>query len=503
MLVYDTEEAVSNTHLPSHTPLFLSIATLLLWCCMLLCVDCWFLCSHVKKCRMNVSQLYILSSRGDKLAFKDYRHDVPANSDEIFFRKFKFWDSKLNQAPYGDCPPFFTEKGIQFCFVRRRSLLFVCTTVANASPNTTVEVLLRVVQVIKDFLGVLTEESIRKNFTLVYELWDEMVDLGIPQEMNPTHLRSYIFHDVVTVRHPDIAPESMLDRLQRFDVNERTKRSDAAAVSIVHNESEPKNEIFVDVLERLNVVFNAAGGVVVADVDAAVVVKSFLAGSPTVYLGLNEDLIVGRRGGGGTTVGATIVDSVCFHDEAVTDRFERERVIVMRPPTGECTLITYRATSGIALPFVLSHSLQRVAAQKVELVLRIRADFPSTVSSTGTRVVVPLPLTTTHAAVEIGVGGAGQSFEYRDDAKEVTWRLPRFTGGTEQVGKVYFTSSVPVTPVTLRAVGPVSLFFEIPQHGVTGLRIVALNVEERGSAYNPDRWIRNITQANSYVFRLH
>lgn len=42
------------------------------------------------------------------------------------------------------------------------------------------EVLQRVQKIIKDFCGILSEESIRKNFVLIYELLDETIDFGYP-----------------------------------------------------------------------------------------------------------------------------------------------------------------------------------------------------------------------------------------------------------------------------------------------------------------------------------
>ncbi len=153
---------------------------------------------------MFISQIFILSPRGDKLVFKDYRQDAPGNADEIFFRKYKFWDGKDHQAPpYGDCPPFFIEKGINFCHIKRGNLLFVCTSLHNVSPSTTCEVLVRVVKIVKDFLGVVSEEAIRKNFVLVYELLDEMLDVGVAQELTTERLRPYIFNEVVPVANPD------------------------------------------------------------------------------------------------------------------------------------------------------------------------------------------------------------------------------------------------------------------------------------------------------------
>jgi len=44
------------------------------------------------------------------------------------------------------------------------------------------EILSRICKIIKDFCGVLTEDAIRKNFILIYELLDEMI--VIPSNFN-------------------------------------------------------------------------------------------------------------------------------------------------------------------------------------------------------------------------------------------------------------------------------------------------------------------------------
>jgi AP-4 complex subunit mu-1 len=65
-----------------------------------------------------------------------------------------------------------------------RSMLYACNTSIlhpprfNISPSGTIELLNRMAKVFKDYCGILTEESIRKNFILVYELLDEMLDFG-------------------------------------------------------------------------------------------------------------------------------------------------------------------------------------------------------------------------------------------------------------------------------------------------------------------------------------
>ena len=69
----------------------------------------------------------------------------------------------------------FNIDGLNYLFIRRNSLLIACTTHYNVSPSSILELLNRLAKVFKDYCGILTEESIRKNFILVYELLDEMV----------------------------------------------------------------------------------------------------------------------------------------------------------------------------------------------------------------------------------------------------------------------------------------------------------------------------------------
>lgn len=65
--------------------------------------------------------------------------------------------------------------GVNYFHVKVVGLLFVATTRTNASPSLVLELLQRIARVIKDYLGVLNEDSLRKNFVLVYELLDEVI----------------------------------------------------------------------------------------------------------------------------------------------------------------------------------------------------------------------------------------------------------------------------------------------------------------------------------------
>ena len=452
---------------------------------------------------MYLSQIFILSPRGDKLVFKDYRQAVPRNADEAFFRKVKFWTDDVHPAVSGDCPPFFVEKNICYSFVRKNGLLVVgASKTWEVSPCMQVEILTRLCKLLKDFLGTLSEESVRKNFTMVYELLDEVIDSGIVQEMSTERLRPYIFNEPIAVEEKkfDAPKESLMSRIKKGEFSSSTRKSTATNVSVVKGSADRKNEIYIDVIERLNVLFNAAGSVVTSEVDGSIIMKSFLAGTPDLFLGLNEDLAVGRDSR--NRYATVVLDSVNFHESADYSRFENERCLVMRPPDGEFTVMNYRVTSDFTQPFRIVPSIELISTYKAELTLRVRADVPQTTQGINVIVKCPVPKSTTSVSVELGVGATDQRSEYRQGDKYVYWMIPKFKGGTEQVVKIGIATGSPFTPASRKEIGPITMNFEVPNHNVTGINIKYLRLEERSQSYNPQRWVRNITQASSYVTRI-
>ncbi len=47
----------------------------------------------------------------------------------------------------------------------------------------------------QDYCGLLSEEAIRKNFVLIYELLDEVVDYGYPQNSSSEALKEFILNE--------------------------------------------------------------------------------------------------------------------------------------------------------------------------------------------------------------------------------------------------------------------------------------------------------------------
>ena len=61
------------------------------------------------------------------------------------------------------------------------------------------QLLSKIAKVFKDYCGTLSEESIRKNFILLYELLDELLDYGYPQVTQTENLKAFVYNEPIVV----------------------------------------------------------------------------------------------------------------------------------------------------------------------------------------------------------------------------------------------------------------------------------------------------------------
>ena len=254
-----------------------------------------------------ISQLFILSPRGDVIINKQFRLDVPVKiTTEVFFRTVKFWKD-------GDkAPAVFSEDGVNYVHVKVAGLFVAATTRKNVSPSLVLELLHRVAKVIKDYCGVLSEDALRKNSILAYELIDEMLDHGYAQTTDTETLKQRVFNEPIHATE-DVGKSSVggatpkkygffSASVGQFGSGAPTSakrsvvnRSVIAAPQGPDESSGGRNEIFVDVVEKLNVTFASDGSQVSSEIDGSIQVRNFLHDRPTIKLALNEELAIGGR----------------------------------------------------------------------------------------------------------------------------------------------------------------------------------------------------------------
>ena len=83
--------------------------------------------------------------------------------------------------------------------MKKNSLFFVLVSRFNSSPNAGLEFLLKTCRVFKDYCGVLSEDSLRKNYSLIYEILDEALDHGFFQTTSTDGLKFFVFNEPIDV----------------------------------------------------------------------------------------------------------------------------------------------------------------------------------------------------------------------------------------------------------------------------------------------------------------
>jgi AP-4 complex subunit mu-1 len=78
-------------------------------------------------------------------------------------------------------------------------IYFVATARSNVSTAAVIDIIYRLMKMIRDYCGVLSEESIRKNFVLIYEIIDEAIDYGHAQLVTTEAIRQFIVNEPVLV----------------------------------------------------------------------------------------------------------------------------------------------------------------------------------------------------------------------------------------------------------------------------------------------------------------
>ncbi|KAM3868617.1 AP-4 complex subunit mu-1 [Diretmus argenteus] len=442
-----------------------------------------------------ISQVFILSSQGDHLIYKDYRGDAGSDAVAAFYEKVT--------ALTGDQPPVvMSHKDLHFVHVRQGGLYWVATTTtADSSPFTIIEFLNRLTALIKDYCGSLSEKSVRMNFALIYELLDEIMDYGYIQTTSSDILKNFIQTEAVSSRPFSLFDLSNVGLFGAETQQSKVAPSSAAARPILSSRGEQggKSEIFVDVIERMSVVIGSNGVLMKADIEGEIRVKCYMPSCSEMRIGLNEEFSIGKsqlRGYGA----AVRVDECSFHQAVRLDEFDTHRILRVCPSQGEQTVMQYQLSDDLpsAPPFRLFPTVERDNGGRLLMYLKLRCDLPPKSTAVNVSATVPVPKGSLSLSQELS--SPDQSAELKPQSKAIVWQIPRFPGGTQL--SALFKLEVPgLSSASMLEVGPVGLSFELPKFTATGLQIrfLRLTPVQPGPS---QRWVRYVTHSDSYAIRI-
>merc|ERR1711962_896450 len=328
-----------------------------------------------------IGGLFIYNHKGEVLISRVYRDDIGRNAVDAF---------RVNviHARQQVRSPVTNIARTSFFHVKRVNIWIAAVTKQNVNAALVFEFLHKVVEVMGNYFTKISEENIKNNFVLIYELLDEILDFGYPQNTEGGALKTFITQQ---------------------GVKSQTKEEQAQITSQVTGQigwrregiKYRRNELFLDVLESVNLLMSPQGQVLSAHVAGKVVMKSYLSGMPECKFGINYKLIldknsVARTDGDTTKAGkpSIAIDDCTFHQCVRLSKFESDRAISFIPPDGEYELMRYRTTKDISLPFRVIPLVREVGRTKLEVKVVIKSNFKPSLLAQKIEVRIPTPLNT-------------------------------------------------------------------------------------------------------------
>eukprot|EP00933_Yihiella_yeosuensis_P038470 TRINITY_DN32404_c0_g1_i1.p1 TRINITY_DN32404_c0_g1~~TRINITY_DN32404_c0_g1_i1.p1 ORF type:complete len:430 (-),score=60.93 TRINITY_DN32404_c0_g1_i1:221-1510(-) len=428
-----------------------------------------------------ISSILLTNLKGEILIWRAYKDNVSREDWQTFC-------NKVVAAKESRDKPIQSIDGTHYVFTVQGDICFVAATKDNVNVMLVLKLLFKMVELFKAYFGGVVDESqVKKNFVLIYELLDEIIDYGYPQILEADVLKKYITQG--GAKNIDLNDQEQLKKI----TVQATGVCSWRAEGIRH----PKNQVYIDVVESVNILVSAKRERLRADVSGQIIVRCQLSGMPDCKFGMNDKLVMSSDARARSNDKGIALDDYRFHQCVRLSKFDVDREITFIPPDGVFELMTYRTTENIESPFKLLPTVKVLGRNRLELSLQVAAMYTRDITAQNVKIDFPCPKNTAKGHIH-NCGHGKARFDPTQGA--ITWRIKRFPGRHEYslLAEVELASTVTekqwVRP-------PITMEFDVPQFTASGLRVRFLKVQEK-SNYKTVKWIRYLTRAGSYQHRI-
>jgi len=444
----------------------------------------WFFSAFLQAVVITmISAIFIVNGKGEIVISRYYRDNVSKTAVDAF-------RSRIIAAKKTGVPVVNIDKS-SFLYVRHGDLYVVAVTKANANPTLVFQFLYQLIHVFRSYFGgVFDEEQIRNNFVLIYELLDETMDHGYPQVTAVNVLTQYIKHGAVNYKQKE---EDHKD--PSIITGEITGNVDWRQKNKYHYK---KNEVFIDVLEGVNLLMSNSGEVLKSDVSGKIIMKSYLTGMPECKFGLNDKLLMDKESKNTPKRGGTgiAIDDVTFHRCVKLGQFEHDRTVSFVPPDGEFELMKYRITNNVNLPFKVLTTITEHGKSRVTYDIKIKGSFSAKLFAQNVVIKIPTPPNVSKTQLDVGLGSA----KYKAELQCLVWKIKKFPGDSSYTlkGEVKMLASIKDKTWSRP---PIVMDFQVPMFTSSGLHVRYMKVIE-SSNYDTVKWVRYMTKSGQYQIRI-
>lgn len=181
----------------------------------------------------------------------------------------------------------------------------------------------------------------------------------------------------------------------------------------------PKNEVYLDVLESIDLLMSRNGSVLQMCCIGKLVMRTALSGMPEARIGINDKLCLDIKQLN-TSKSTTFINlnDVKLHRCVRLGKFEEDRSILFVPPDGEFQLMRYNV-SNIILPFHVYPNVIERGGTRIEYEIKIEALFNATMFSGDVIIYIPCPKNTSRCTFKTNIG----KIKYEPTEAAMVWKF--------------------------------------------------------------------------------
>eukprot|EP00833_Pecoramyces_ruminatium_P008581 jgi/Orpsp1_1/1182613/evm.model.c7180000081970.1 len=131
-----------------------------------------------------ISGVFIFNVKGEVIISRLFRPDIKRSLSDVF---------RIQVISNPDIrSPIATLGSTSFFHVKHENIYIVAVTKLNANAAIIFQFLYKFISIGNVYFGKFDEEAVKNNFVLIYELLDEILDFGYPQNCETETLKMYI-----------------------------------------------------------------------------------------------------------------------------------------------------------------------------------------------------------------------------------------------------------------------------------------------------------------------
>lgn len=437
-----------------------------------------------------ISAILVYGRRGEILVSRIYKDGLRRAVTDAF--RVQVIANEEQQSP------LLTIGSTSFLHIRYNSLYVVAVSRHDVDGIAIFELLYKFCDLCNKLFGRFDEAACYRHISHIYEVLDEILEFGYPQntEVGLLKLSNSLAESNPTLDHGNAQSSSSVggsgitgavSSLRRTLTSAKSPHSSSlhlptgpaasskdTTLDVPWRRSDVKhrrNEIYLDVSEKLNTVFDPDGRLLSASVDGVLKVRARLSGLPQCQVDLDH---------------VSVLENSQLHACVNHTRFHEEGKVQFVPPEGEFDLLRYHVSQEVAVPFKIYNS-----EHGGELVVKVKCTLEPKRHLTNLAVNIPLPPTSTSNSFKLK-SSSGKA-KFIGERMAIEWKVARLTGQNEATLRI---SSEHHRQGPISGNGPIMVKFLINMYACSALHVQSLQVIE-DAKYNTLKWVRYFTESGA------